>query len=242
MKKGFHAIHCLEPGCGQSEIRTRGRLPFNGFQDRLFRPLRHLSSVHNARNVNIAQHSEIIRIATRKSASSVAKCRPTIPKPTQRTAVATVRGYPTNPSIPKTTQHNPNASVRGYPTNPSIPKTTQHDPMHRYGDTRPTQVSSYLRKPPPSRRHGDTQPTQLSPKRRKPESRRPEQPDAKHSNPVKGTATGRTKPTAAQSNPPKHRSGANITLTPLPQCNHKPNRLIQQVEFSRIRPPTWSAR
>ena len=220
-EKGFHAIHCLEPGCGQSEIRTRGRLPFNGFQDRLFRPLRHLSNAHNARNVNIAQHSEIIRIATRKSASSVAKCRPT---------------------IPKTTQHDPNATVREYPTNPSIPKTTQHDPMHRYGDTRPTQVSSYLRKPPPSRRHGDTQPTQLSPKRRKPESRRPEQPDARHSNPVKGTATGRTKPTAAQSNPPKHRSGANITLTPLPQCNHKPNRLIQQVGLSRIRPPTWSAR
>ena len=125
MKKGFHAIHCLEPGCGQSEIRTRGRLPFNGFQDRLFRPLRHLSSVHNARNVNIAQHSEIIRIATRKSASSVAKCRPTIPKPTQRTAVATVREYPTNPSIPKTTQHDPNASIREYLANPSIPKPTQ---------------------------------------------------------------------------------------------------------------------
>ena len=128
MKKGFHAIHCLEPGCGQSEIRTRGRLPFNGFQDRLFRPLRHLSSVHNARNVNIAQHSEIIRIATRKSASSVAKCRPTIPKPTQRTAVATVREYPTNPSIPKTTQHDPNASIREYLANPSIPKPTQRNP------------------------------------------------------------------------------------------------------------------
>ncbi len=108
-EKGFHAIHCLEPGCGQSEIRTRGRLPFNGFQDRLFRPLRHLSNMHNARNVNIAQHSEIIRIATRKSASSVAKGRPTIPKPTQHNPNAAVRKYPTNPSIPKTTQHGPNA-------------------------------------------------------------------------------------------------------------------------------------
>ena len=28
---------------GQGEIRTRGGLPLNGFQDRLFRPLRHLS-------------------------------------------------------------------------------------------------------------------------------------------------------------------------------------------------------
>lgn len=34
-----------KPKGGQSEIRTRGRLPFNGFQDRLFRPLRHLSNV-----------------------------------------------------------------------------------------------------------------------------------------------------------------------------------------------------
>ena len=34
-----------KPKGGQSEIRTRGRLPFNGFQDRLFRPLRHMSNV-----------------------------------------------------------------------------------------------------------------------------------------------------------------------------------------------------
>ena len=31
------------PICGQGEIRTRGGLHHNGFQDRLFRPLRHLS-------------------------------------------------------------------------------------------------------------------------------------------------------------------------------------------------------
>ena len=36
-----------KPKGGQSEIRTRGRLPFNGFQDRLFRPLRHLPFAPN---------------------------------------------------------------------------------------------------------------------------------------------------------------------------------------------------
>ncbi len=92
------------PECGQSEIRTRGRLPFNGFQDRLFRPLRHLSNVHNARNVNIAQHSEIIGIARHKSPSLAVKCHLT---------------------IPKTTQHRPNADAREHSTNPTIPKTTQ---------------------------------------------------------------------------------------------------------------------
>ena len=32
---------------GQGEIRTRGGLPLNGFQDRLFRPLRHLPFAPN---------------------------------------------------------------------------------------------------------------------------------------------------------------------------------------------------
>ena len=37
-----HGIH----GGGEGEIRTRGALLLNGFQDRLFRPLRHLSKPH----------------------------------------------------------------------------------------------------------------------------------------------------------------------------------------------------
>ena len=32
---------------GEGGIRTPGRLPFNGFQDRRFRPLSHLSSAHH---------------------------------------------------------------------------------------------------------------------------------------------------------------------------------------------------
>ncbi len=113
------------PECGQSEIRTRGRLPFNGFQDRLFRPLRHLSNVHNARNVNIAQHSEIIGIARHKSPSLAVKCHLTIPKTTQHRPNADAREHSTNPTIPKTTQTNPKADAREHSTNPTIPKTTQ---------------------------------------------------------------------------------------------------------------------
>ncbi len=113
------------PECGQSEIRTRGRLPFNGFQDRLFRPLRHLSNVHNARNVNIAQHSEIIGIARHKSPSLAVKCHLTIPKTTQHRPNADAREHSTNQTIPKTTQTNPKADAREHSTNQTIPKTTQ---------------------------------------------------------------------------------------------------------------------
>jgi hypothetical protein len=41
-KKGRKAPFCMDGGEGG--IRTHGRLPFNGFQDRRFRPLSHLSS------------------------------------------------------------------------------------------------------------------------------------------------------------------------------------------------------
>ena len=41
-----------KPYGGQSEIRTRGGLHLNGFQDRLFRPLRHLP-VHLSHKTSI---------------------------------------------------------------------------------------------------------------------------------------------------------------------------------------------
>ena len=50
-KKGLHAWSPLTCVCGgERGIRTPGRFPVNGFQDRRFRPLSQLSVVYSRRN------------------------------------------------------------------------------------------------------------------------------------------------------------------------------------------------
>ncbi len=44
-------LQCAVVCRGESGIRTHGTLRFNGFQDRLFRPLRHLSDSERAINI-----------------------------------------------------------------------------------------------------------------------------------------------------------------------------------------------
>ncbi len=108
---------------GQSEIRTRGGLPLNGFQDRLFRPLRHLSNVHNTRNANIAQHSEIIRIATRKIIVISRQMSPDYPHTDAKWPNCEGLGIPNRPDYPHTDAKYRHCGGTGIPNQPEHPQT-----------------------------------------------------------------------------------------------------------------------
>lgn len=171
---------------------------------------------------------------------------PTILIPTQSTAIAEVREYPTNPSIPKPTQTNPIANVREYPTNPSIPKPTQignpttgiRPEARSQGHSRPT-VTQHKRHSRPTAVRQEARQANGSPTRgqRQP-SKKARQPNSNLTTADSSPTTVRQQSDNSRQQPSKkhdnnHKSGANITLTPLSQCNHKPNRPMQQAEFSR---------
>ncbi len=204
--------------------------------------------MHNTRNANIAQHSEIIRIATRKIVVISRQMSPDYPQTDAKYRHCGGTGIPNQPEHPQTDAKQPHNERTGILNRPDYPQTDAKRPnceglgipnLPKYPQTDANQPNceglGILNNPGYPQTDANWRSGAWDTTRGK-ESRAQQTngtPTKRHSRPTAVRQQPGKSTAAQQKTRQQHKSGANITLTPLSQCNHKPNRPMQQVEFSR---------